>query len=362
MRFALIAFVAVLTLGYGHSAMSQEFRLTEKVTILADQPVIQDGLDLSNRRLPGLCIHRKGQTLRDVDFSNSDLTNADLRETIFNHCSFRGAILTGINISPEWYSVKDCDFTDAIINEIRDQPYRFHPLTLEQIQSSRSWKTKDLRRVEIYSQLKLGKIDPISFAGFDLRDSHVMVREEVDLTDANVQGATLYGGFYHPPLRFGVPLSEQHQESCSTGNIDMLMKTKNGKDRDFTNVTFKYFNFTGANFSGMDLSGVEFGYCNLTDANFTDAVITRANFYYDCFSWDFENMMNNHTLTLEQIKQTWNYKHGVMKGIALPDAIRAALEAEKEKSTAETNETPEESKAESEDSKATEVVKPELEK
>ena len=158
-----------------------------------------------------------------------------------------------------------------------------------------------------------------------------MVREEVDLTDADIQDARLYGGFYDPPLRFGTPFDEQHQDFYATGNMEMLMKTKNGKDKMFLNIRFTYFDFTGADFSGMDLSGVHFSYCKLTDANFTDAVITQANFLRDDIPnrFGFDGDTKSHTLTLEQIKQTWNYKHGVMQGITLPNEIRDALEAEK---------------------------------
>ena len=50
----------------------------------------------------------------------------------------------------------------------------------------------------------------------------------------------------------------------------------------------------------------------------TDSVIT------DCDFTDFKG------LTLENVKSTWNYKHGRMEGIKLPEEIQKALDAEKE--------------------------------
>ena len=351
--------IAILMTGQAKAQSYPEFAKTDFVTLRDGTKIeLRDGVDLSKRDLSNIEIHQRDGILRDIDFSGSDLTNADLRETIFNHCSFRGAILTNVQLCDDWRRVNDCDFTDASINSI--QRCRWYPLTLEQIQSSRSWKTKDLYQVNIHTQLAhSGEINPISLAGFNLRNAQVMVREEVDLTDADIQGAHLFGGFYDydSPRQMGVPPNQQHQDFYKTGDLEMLMETKNGKEKIFTDVRFEYFDFTGANFAGMDLSGVWFRYCNLTDADFTDAVITRANCHGDGIPSRYDGQVTDHTLTLEQIKQTWNYKHGVMNGISLPVAIQAALEAEKAAKHAATTsagspEMPDASQTESADTEA----------
>jgi hypothetical protein len=67
-------------------------------------------------------------------------------------------------------------------------------------------------------------------------------------------------------------------------------------------------------FSRQNLSGCSFTYCDLTDAVFDDAVITQARF-----------SGNNTGLAIDQIKSTWNYKHGRMARVALPQEIAEAL-------------------------------------
>ena len=73
----------------------------------------------------------------------------------------------------------------------------------------------------------------------------------------------------------------------------------------------------------VDLSNMVFVGCvfGLGDKpaqmDITDSVISN------CFLRDLNG------LTLENVKSTWNYKHGRMEGIVLPAEIQKALDAEK---------------------------------
>jgi len=77
----------------------------------------------------------------------------------------------------------------------------------------------------------------------------------------------------------------------------------------------------GADLSACDLSGQNltdctFRGCDLTNALFNDAVVTNAK---------FSPHAPNKGLTADQIKSTWNYKHGCMEGIVLPKDLANAL-------------------------------------
>ena len=72
-------------------------------------------------------------------------------------------------------------------------------------------------------------------------------------------------------------------------------------------------------FSQQDLTRAKFVQCDLTGADFTDAVITDA---------DFHGCLDTPP-TVEQIKSTWNYKHGRMAGVLLAEQLQAALQVDK---------------------------------
>jgi len=63
----------------------------------------------------------------------------------------------------------------------------------------------------------------------------------------------------------------------------------------------------------------------LTNVDFTGAVITAADFVTFRYRRD-----PTKGLTADQIKSTWNYKHGRMEGIRLPLEIAQALRSEEE--------------------------------
>lgn len=72
----------------------------------------------------------------------------------------------------------------------------------------------------------------------------------------------------------------------------------------------------------MNLTGASFDNCAFAGTDFTDAVITRTRFFTG------GELAPADELTLDQIQSTWNYKHGRMKGIQLPESIAKALAEE----------------------------------
>ena len=197
-------------------------------------------------------------------------------------------------------------------------------------------------------------LEPVCLDGSDLRGFiciGIDCNEKMSLRDADLQHAEFRTYYAHNWDVTGADIRYAELRLRS----DQLRSTKSYRMRDLTGWDGAIHLGFGSeaptikdvDFRGFDLSRAIFR-CSVPGCDFTDAVISGAN----CSG-----------LTLEQIKQTWNYKHGHMESVIVSDEVKAALEAEKVTEESETNETPEESKAESDDSKATEVVESsELEK
>ncbi|MDD3470691.1 MAG: pentapeptide repeat-containing protein [Thermoguttaceae bacterium] len=358
----VLMLITLLMAGRTRAQSFPNFAKTDFVTLRDGTKIeLRDGVDLSGQDLSHIEIHREYGELHHINFSGSIFSDKiSLDETVFVDCSFRGASLENVgyglsgaifrkcsfqntNLRGVWFdscaAIEQCDFTDAYINDMSSWAY----LTMEQLRSTRSWKIGDLRNIG-FGRTRLAEMkEGYPLTGMDLRGSSLVVRSGCDLTNADIRKCNLFGGYTVQEKPDQNKLVLHH-----TGTFEMIQKTRGGKKRDFTDVTFTDWDFSGTNFSGWNLTNVRFKNCILQGIDFTDAVISGAN----CSG-----------LTLEQIKQTWNYKYGHMESVTVSDEVKAALNAEKEKPAAETNETPEESKAESGDSKATEVVESsELEK
>ena len=80
---------------------------------------LEDGVDLSNKYLSNVGprfspveIHRHGDVLRDVNFSNCYLHSASFLETVFVNCNFAGANLTSATFD---MGAPGSNFTDSHI-------------------------------------------------------------------------------------------------------------------------------------------------------------------------------------------------------------------------------------------------------
>ena len=91
---------------------------------------------------------------------------------------------------------------------------------------------------------------------------------------------------------------------------------------DLTGTRFDTVDFSGVNLATQNLTRCSFRDCIFEDTNFEDAIISGARF-------SVFRSKDGH-LTLDQIKSTWNYKHGRMEGIRLPEKLAKALGKEAE--------------------------------
>jgi len=153
-----------------------------------------------------------------------------------------------------------------------------------------------------------------------------------NFTDVKITGATFHGN------------NPYHHKTIVDIKIEQILSTKDFKDGFVKNVRLGRIAWPDHT---IDLSNMVFVDCQfgcipciwnengkeyvpdydrikeLPDSefakiNFTDSIISGCNFEYFL------------GLTTENIKSTWNYKHGRMNGIKLPVEIQKALDAEKE--------------------------------
>lgn len=100
-------------------------------------------------------------------------------------------------------------------------------------------------------------------------------------------------------------------------NREQLLGTQSYQTGSLIAVVLGGLDLSNIDFSQQNLTGAKFIQCDLTGADFTDAVITDA---------DFSACISNPP-TVEQIQSTWNYKHGRMESIRLPNNLAEALDA-----------------------------------
>lgn len=318
---------------------------------------------------PGM--NAAGRDLRGCEFVTQDLTGAvfdgcnlygvRIAGCILKRASFRGAIFTGGDI--EVNADEGADFSDATVNGVRRSSDRFGlELSPAQLMSTWSYKNKDLHQCEIrgsypYPSREVARFD---FRGADLRQATL----RGDLSKSDFTDARVYGAFFgNDSITFEQLASTcdyKHRSLCVrlytagktatalSGKWDFSRINLDGSDlsfpppdADFTDAringctirngltkcqlsstaSFKQGSLTGLRLISGDLSACDLSAINLTDCffehckfgktNLEDAVITGARFITD------ESLAKSDRLTLEQIKSTWNYKHGRMEGIRI---------------------------------------------
>jgi uncharacterized protein YjbI with pentapeptide repeats len=321
------------------------------------------------------------QDLRNARFDHCALYGVELVECNLTNSFFRGAVLGGASISS--CRLDHADFTDAIINDMADPYVRFTP---QQLVSTYSYKKKDLgnamisgppsdergepldydfRRTDLsraslfggdftksdftdstlfgaefslcvlaFESLSSSRtfrsrnlqemtfagvyfVDACDFSGMDLRRARLLRLSNharpgplpLNLTDALIQGAT----FANDPV------------SVPTVTGKHLRSTASYRQGDLSGIRLYDVDLAGVDLSNQNLTKAAFGHCDLTNVDFTGAVITGADFVTFRYRRD-----PTKGLTADQIKSTWNYKHGRMEGIRLPPEIAQALRSEKE--------------------------------
>jgi len=315
------------------------------------------GMDARGKRLAGTEL--VAQDLAGANFDGCDLFHVTLHDCDLTGTSFRGTRFTGCRL---WdCTVRGADFTDAVINGIKDCGTY---LSERQLKSTLSYKMKDLSQCPISAHEPIGDVCEYDFSGADLTEATLRggYFTHSDFSDAQIDGlqirvATLgvaqltstrnfkrgrftgvdislalrtydFSGMRFYRVRFlgkspESDFTDARIPRCSflhgSITVEQLQQTRDYKEGRLWSVHFGRVDLSGCDFSAVNLSDCSFTDCDFTGANFDDAVISYVRFSYD-----------TRGLTLEQIKSTWNYKHGRMDGIELPEEIAKALEEEQQ--------------------------------
>ncbi len=196
----------------------------------------------------------------------------------------------------DWYELRSKTGKTFTCRDLHGGGIYFNPFGEEMEPGLKVFGSLDGANLRGFETWRVDFIGKLSLRDADLRDTDLVYDSNGsfasagmgwDVTGADIRGAKL-------------PLSEEE-----------LRLTESYYQGDLTG--WKSAGLKDVDFRGFDLSKAIFEY-PMPGCDFTDAVITGAN----CRG-----------LTLEQIKQTWNYRYGHMEGVTVSEEVRAALEAEK---------------------------------
>jgi uncharacterized protein YjbI with pentapeptide repeats len=356
------------------------------LTPAARDLVVGPGMNAAGRDLRGCQFVT--QDLSRAVFDGCNLYGVRIDGCILKGASFRGAVFAGahVEVNP---TDEGADFTDATINGVsrfwqsNGSGFRLYgmDLTPQQLMSTWSYKNKDLRRCAIDASYPYPSTEVASFdlRGADLRDATLQGDlSKCDFTNARIFGATFASesfsakqlastwDFRQRRLRVRLSLGGE-TAAASSGKWDFSRVSLVGSelsspppDADFTDATINdstirngltkaqlyctrsyqrgdltglrlmSSDLSGCDLSRMNLTGCSFEHCNLAGTNFEDSVITGALFLTANYIRRDQSSAEWDGLTSAQIKSTWNYKHGRMEGIRLPEGIAEALRRESE--------------------------------
>jgi uncharacterized protein YjbI with pentapeptide repeats len=318
---------------------------------------------------PGM--NAAGKDLRGSEFVTQDLAGAvfdgsDLRGVLFWACplsrtSFKGAHLDDVTIDESY--IEGADFTDAVITGLHGD-VRLSP---QQLQSTQSYKTKDLRgclAISAFDEKAQDARPAYDFRGAHLEGAKLSYGDfsACDFTDARIDRIELYSckltlrqlastkdfkdrklrhmvfrgtfdgepdfsGFDLTGTRFAIGrdrhalLRDAVIRDCAFTQMlrkEDLYSTKSHQQGDLSGITFEYIDMSGWDFSHQNLTGCRFWGCNLAGARFDDAVMTRI-YVGNPGSRDTSGLKPG------QIESTWNYKHGRMARIVPPKEVADSL-------------------------------------
>jgi len=329
------------------------FRLGPRVGELSVGP----GMNAAGRNL-------RGSSFELLDLSGADFSDCDLFDVSFRECNLRNARFHGARMNAA--VIEECDtggadFSDVVI----DNRTRYHRLeiTPDQLKSTKSYAQKELTGCHVFSPPKTpGRYDfrgfsfnncmfVGDFAGSDFTDAtfaavHIpdgILFEQLastssyknkffldvhingivgpaDFTDVKFADSTLRvdGEAVFENTRFA-----GHCKLLGKFRPEHLRTTYNYRHGDLSGLRFDRIDFSGFDFSGQNLTDTEFSGCTFQGAVFDDAVISRAKFYAD--------KKTAPSLTADQIRSTWNFKHGRMQDVELPAPLAESLKIEPKK-------------------------------
>lgn len=251
---------------------------------------VKDGVNLSGMDLTNAKINLELGEVKNCDFSNADLSNADLRESTFINCSFKNARMYDVNAYDATFI--NCDFSGAYISQIE-----YLMIPYDDFIKTYTYKHKMIIDSTIEIDMR-GSNETVDLSGFILSGSSIRAfgkRDNIDLTGAVIKR-------FHAQLPY-----------------EKIATTADYQNKSLERIRFVRLNLENVDFSDFVLYGCSFAGCDMKNVNFTNTVISECDFF---------NLTN---LTLDQIKSTWNYKTGNMKGISLPEEIQKQLDEEEAK-------------------------------
>jgi len=308
-----------------------------------------------------------GRNLRDqrfweVDLSGADFSDADLTNVTFEGCNLQNVRFCRARLTGTW--IEDCDttgadFAGAVIGSVRVGALEIEP---EQLKATKTyairhrdvpWKNivipggdYDFRNLCFYDCSFRGSFEKTDFTGAYL--VNVKFNEGMPTFDqlASTENYRYHKGFrgFHgivgpadfTGIRFfdsslyfrdDVVLENTRFEgACSLrGKVraDQIRATYNYRHGDLSRLSlFEQkvgdIDWSGLDLSGQNLTGVIFR-GTFTGAKFDDAVISGAK------------LGDARGLTADQIRATWNFKHGRIADIELPPAVARELGLEQKK-------------------------------
>ncbi len=300
----------------------------------------------------------RGMQFVEQDFSGADFTDADLTGVTFECCNlqdvcFRGARLTGTYI--EDCDTTGADFTDAVIGYVRTGAYPLE-ITPEQLKATKTYASRhrdkpwegcsipggdyDFRNLRFYDCAFTGSFKNTDFSGALLDGAGFEAGLTFDqlASTANYRyhkGFRGFRGYIFGPADFtgirffdsGLRIVDdmvlentRFEGACSlTGKVraDQIRATYNYRHGDLSRLTLREKKGGDIDLSGLDLSGQ-----NLTDVNFEG---TFAGAKFDDAVISGGKFDRARELTADQIRATWNFKHGRMADIELPAAVAREL-------------------------------------
>ena len=299
-----IILIIVAVLGFvdvSHADVERTY--TKTIIVQGEEIELTNGVDLSKRDLRGIHICRSNQTLKNINFDGANLEHADFWEVVFENCSFRNVRLA----SASTYACHfiNCDFQGTEISNSG-----VYGLDFNSLRTTDDYK----RRFFVNCEFRNFDLSELDFKGFTFRDvKFVDVRGNatIDFTDVYFQNVIFLRSFR---------LTKEQ-----------ILSTKNFKRGFFQGVVFEKFRDVSSepiSLSGVDCSRMIFINCKMNfdfqNTSLSNSVISGDFAGSGSFS-DFSDAKN---LTWEQIQSTWNYKHGRMEGIRLPEHIQEALDAD----------------------------------
>jgi uncharacterized protein YjbI with pentapeptide repeats len=287
-------------------------------------------------RIMNMSVFQSMQVRRMAECGADDIATKDIENAVydgetwvgcyfsdvcFRHCSFKGTKITLTVFAGNSLFSGDCDFSDAEFENVHGLG-----LTATQLKTTLSYKKKVLRGIHFESGLypENNDFSGVDFTGFDFTGS---TQIDVKKKGCNFTNAVV--------------------NRCILGDFsrEQIMQTRDYRNKAMIGVHFGYTDISGMDFSGFNLTGCIFDASSLpkeegfSRINFTDAIITNCYFDFPLLFTTIEGVCAGRerppTLTLAQIKSTWNYKTGNMSGVMLPKYIQDELD--KEKKEKETN-------------------------